>query len=226
MRRPRHAQSAGPAGNASSHSAPAPRENGGRNDACSGPAQGVANQKRGFHRGHNQARRPQAKAARPRRRIQKSNGEAASGKKGYPEKEAWHGNQAKGVGQAPDCPKAQNGSPLTEGPKRSDARLASAIPLKGDWANRASNPSNLTKRRNWGAVPASTSESKTWPNVGSLRSYPTKLLLGAYCGEAYDIRQAWQDLVGTTRHFVPPFFTFDIATPRAAQHLRVAWEGS
>ena len=52
---------------------------------------------------------------------------------------------------------------------------------------------------------------KTWPNVGSLRSYPTKLLLGAYCGEAYDIRQAWQDLFGTTRHYVPPFFTFEIA---------------
>ena len=47
--------------------------------------------------------------------------------------------------------------------------------------------------------------------MGRLRSGPTKLLLGAYCGEAYDIRQAWQDLFGTTRHFVPPFFTFDIA---------------
>ena len=111
-------------------------------------------------------------------------------------------------------------------PQRSDARPASAVPLKGDWANRASNPSNLTKRRSWGTAPASAPRSKTWPNVGSLRSYPTKLLLGAYCGEAYDIRQAWQDLFGTTRHFVPPFFTFEIAPLARPSTLGLLGRGS
>jgi hypothetical protein len=53
---------------------------------------------------------------------------------------------------------------------------------------------------------------------------PRKLLLGAYCGEAYDIRQAWQDLFGTTRHFVPPFFTFHITPPARPSTLgRLSW---
>ena len=43
---------------------------------------------------------------------------------------------------------------------------------------------------------------------------PPSCVLGEYGGDAYYIGQARQDLVGTTRHFVPPFFTFDI-TPIA-----------
>nr|GFC76060.1 hypothetical protein [Tanacetum cinerariifolium] len=47
---------------------------------------------------------------------------------------------------------------------------------------------------------------------------------GEYGGDAYYIGQARQDLVGTTRHFVPPFFTFDI-TPSALPSTlgRLGW---
>ena len=82
-------------------------------------------------------------------------------------------------------------------------------------ANRASNPSNLTERERWGTAPPS--HGKTCPTKGDRNTaVPSAELcvLGEYGGEAYYIGQARQDLVGTTRHFVPPFFTFDI-TPVA-----------
>lgn len=110
--------------------------------------------------------------------------------------------------------------PSTPTKKRCPA--AYAIPLKGGWATGhlilQILPSGET------GVQFRHLQDKTWPNVSSLRSYPTKLLLGAYCGEAYDIRQAWQDLVGTTGHFVPPFFTFH-KTPLALPSTlgRLGW---
>ena len=97
-------------------------------------------------------------------------------------------------------------SSLSKAPKRNDARPTAAVPcgtirLTGHLILQIlpSDAAGVQPRRLKQIRPVSNDEPPLW-------AAPRSCLLGAYGGEAYDVGQAWQDLVGTTRHLVPPFF--------------------